>query len=621
MEKEGDNENHAMARLVRRKYLKHITATFLLGTGIVALLTIQRFSQVKLFILMHLAAVALGFLSYGMCVGSRTRSVINGPRNSSWGSHRNHPFYVLFTSLFAGLILTLHFSTFYRVFGYHVLSAALAGLLVYQIVAFDRNRKGAAYIAMAQIVLYAFVNKTSVYLLNLSPAWYDGVFHYDNSLRVVESGTTVPQLGPYLAFPGHHIRNGVLLLVTAMAPELYSVIINLIPLLIPISVFLIGRVVTDDVRWPLLAALLSSVTVYLNMPFVSPHMTAFPLVLLASYLVIRTHKLGHHSKTTGLMFLIGFGALLDHPGSGAFVLVLILISDAIVRLYGRRRVRQHFLAYAVLALGYVMYLSGPTFDTFVTQLFLPTPGTPPYAPTRPDVSAAYIAELLFSYASFALYTFLFVIGALIVLSRAWSRQLQLVALIPIILVAPNILQYAAGRPIPQFLTLAQYPVYMALLMPTVATLSRNRKMLVLLVAVVVISQFSLTLRNDDNVYLLKNETPQFATYAGPWTIKLRAFIEMIPSNASLRMDYASGSAHWGTRNFDENGPAAIISIANYADSNAFIIYDPELILRWQAVASDPKALVDDVSHHLEHGGVDLIYDNGRVVVFLNTKVP
>jgi len=594
-------------------------ATFLapLVSIVLFLHSLQEFSQVVLFILLNMIAVSMGLLTFK----SMRKSTDEPPHSAFTFNHKLSIFtsILIFTFIFSAILVSLHHSSFYRDITYHILSSTMILFLLLQILQLSQTAKSClAPLILGEILLFSYMQKSSAYLLNMYPTWYDGFFHYFNSLSVLDAGRVVPELGPYVPFPLHHIRNAELLLVSGMPSVLYLAVVNLANLIVPLSIYLIMAKFVKDLRWALVAALLSSITFFMNSSGVSSHNVAFSLAPSVIYLLVRATNGSAVRRSSALVLLLGLSVLLEHP-TIAFILSLMLLADALlsfIRSEGKV-LKVHFLAYTLLVVAYIMYAAESTFNSFVVQLFLSYRG-PPFAPTLPQITPEYVAQLMFKYLPYPVFTFLFIIGALIILTRSSKYVEWLFVASVVLIIAPCIMEYAIGRPLTELLTLAYYPVLMSLAGTfAVINLAGRKKCLVLLVLLLVTAQLSLSLNNDDNLYFLKPYAPQFNSYQNMETKMLRVFIDKIPPKMQLIMDYGSGASHWYTENFIKGGLASLLSENNILFEGSYIVYNPGMIRRWQAVGTSPQDLINKLENHTSSGLVNIFCNNGELLVYLN----
>lgn len=596
-----------------RRWLPH--GALLLGalTGTFAYITYESFSPVKLFILLHLVAISAAVLGYMTLHTSRP-----GFESLVIRRHVFRILAILLVFMFGSLVLSLHQSTFFRDVSFHYFSASIVALLMILIIAMEKPSRLAIWGILSAILVLAFVNGSSTFLLNLGPSWYDGYFHQDASIAILQTGYVTPELGPYADFPAYHIGNAILMGLSDADPVLSLAIWHAIILLIPLTAFIIGRDVFHSERWGLLASLLSIVTLYPNTPLISPHVLTLALVLLAASLIIRTHQGGTKAKELGVVFLIGVSLLVMHPGAGAIVLSLILLADLAFRLvYRAGRPTIHVFIYALVVTAYLIFVAVQSLEWSLTSLLVrPTP-PPPFSQHTPSITLPYIAELTFTYLPFVVFTFLFGLASLFILLKSRPTRLNLLVLVPPFLLAPNLILFLVGRPTSQFLVLVQYPVFMALVIPALIRVRRGVLLVAAVTSLIALSQFSLTVENDNGNFFLQAEAPQFVTYAGQQTAALKPILQQMAAETCFVTDYASGSAHWGTPHFTESGPVETLSMESFSHSHCVVVFNPAFILRWQAASDNPELLVQSVRSYLNVGSMDVLYSSGGITIYQN----
>jgi hypothetical protein len=325
------------------------------------------------------------------------------------------------------------------------------------------------------------------------------------------------------------------------------------------------------------------------------------------------------------MFVLGTAALLEHPGFGAFVLAVVLTTDAMTRFVARpRRVTLHFATYSLLVMAYLSYVAVQTFTFAVDILALGTPGSAPFSKVGPPVTAPYVLELAFRYLPYCGFMFLYVPAALLCLSDHGARALQLVAILPATVAGASLVQFLAGRSIAELLTLGQYPVFMAVVIPLALAVpgrSRIRGVATILVVVLAVSQLSFAIESDNDLFLLKSDAPQFVDFVGPRTQILRFFLGKMPGDAPLVLDFASASAYWKSDNhsfFNWGQKVELLSPTNFDQRGACVVFNPDQIIRWQASTNEPRQLLSEISAYASTSAIDTIYAGGNVLIYCNS---
>jgi len=259
-----------------------------------------------------------------------------------------------------------------RPFSYFLVMGIMAVLIFVEILATEREHTGRRSIILLQIA-FLLANLILGQTLKL-PLYYgsgggDLLSHMRLINTIVESGYLIPAMGDYQYFPLFHILGASATLLTGMELQTSYFLVTGLCFLgsIPI-VYLLSSQVTQDIRFPLTAALLYSLSsvVILSGMYMITRTLAFIFCLLVLYLLIRERG----SLRAIAVFLI-FPLVLMHQTTLAYAsagLVALILIELVM--YGR----SHYIGYTypmlfiITYLGYWIYASGPFFSRILKTI-------------------------------------------------------------------------------------------------------------------------------------------------------------------------------------------------------------------------------------------------------------
>jgi len=195
------------------------------------------------------------------------------------------------------------------------------------------------YFVLPQSMIFIFIVRAIPHLRLSYPPLHDPYYYFVVTLNIIQYGTLTPILGWWYPFTGRqlhwpalHILTATATFVTNINPMFFARFLNpILGLLFYYGVYLIAKEITNDNKFALLAAFLSSlidVVIFYQSEY-HPQGIALTIFLFFFYALI---KFGKKSNTTHLLFV------------GVFMILLLIV--------------HHFTSISLVLLlsGYVIFL-------------------------------------------------------------------------------------------------------------------------------------------------------------------------------------------------------------------------------------------------------------------------
>lgn len=380
--------------------------------------------------------------------------------------HRYFTHLVLLFALLFLITLYLLIAHDTRPLAYFALVAAMAGLILMQIVLVEPEQSGRKAIILTQIIVLS-LNLTMGQTLKL-PLFFghtDVFGHMYNIESIGEEAHITSAMGDYQYFPLFHVFHHIGMSITGLELETSFFLVGGLSFAVSILVLyvLVGQL-TRNAQLPLIAALMYAIggeAIFGGMYMITRTM-AFILCLLALYLLVRGRR---HLKIRALailaMALIVPLTLTHHTTLLQFTFILLLFVMIELVLY--RRSRHIGYVYPMLFtcayLMYWIYVAG-FFDFALSTIISTTEGAPVGIPT--EGSGQSIPVTLIRNVDSAIIAFFAVIGIVSVLLqrrevRGPAHTFILFSLIAFVLSVGDISAFTAHETYTYRLTLLLSP--------------------------------------------------------------------------------------------------------------------------------------------------------------------
>lgn len=295
---------------------------------------------------------------------------VTPPDFEAKSSHFGHLALLFFLLFTVNLCLLLSSET--RPLAYFILTAVMAGVILFEILSLEHDNGRQKGIILLQIV-FLFLGITLGQTLKLPFFFGDtDIFgHMRNISFILEEGFVTENLLGYQYFPLFHIFNAIGVFITGLPLERSYFVVNglMFAFSIPLIYLLIKRM-TDSKKLPLIATLfyvLMSEIMFSGMYTITRTM-AFVIAFMVLYLLLRTRR-DLRFRILAIFSIIPL--ILTHQMTLIFfsiILALIAIIEFI--LYRRfKNISFNFqMLFIIIYIGYWMYLAGPFFEEIIGMI-------------------------------------------------------------------------------------------------------------------------------------------------------------------------------------------------------------------------------------------------------------